>query len=84
MRNRRPLTNCTQGLDLPRTIDIFKLLILTYPRYIDSASRAAVVGVLKTMVQRDEERGGSSGEPNTVKIGMCFLPYLFVIILILP
>ena len=76
--------NYTQGLDLPRTIDVFKLLILTYPRYIDSASRTAVVGVLKTMVQRDEERGRISGELNIVKMGLYYLPYLFVIILILP
>jgi hypothetical protein len=84
MRNRQPLTSRTQGLDLPRTIDVFKLLILTYPRYIDSASRAAVVGVLKTMVQRDEERGRISGEPHIVKMGLFYLQCLFVIILILP
>lgn len=82
MCNRQPLINSTKGLDLPKTIDLFKLLILTYPRYIDSASRTAVVGVLKTMVQRDEERGKTSSEINTVKMGVCYLPHLFVIILI--
>ena len=79
MPNRQPLTNCTQDLDQPRTIDVLKLLILTYPRYIDSVSRDAVVGVLKTMVQRDEERGKSSA-----KLGLCRLRYLFVVVLILP
>ena len=62
---------CTQDLDLARNVDIFKLLILTYPRYIDSASRDAVVRVLKTMIQRDEERGTSSGELKAVNIGLC-------------
>ena len=81
----RPATadNCTQELDLPRTIDIFKLLILTYPRYIDSASRDAVVGVLKAIIQRDEQRGKSSGELNAIKMGLYCLPYLFDIMLIL-
>lgn len=36
------------------------------------------------MVQRDEERGRISGELNIVKMGLYYLLYLFVIILILP
>ena len=84
MRGQQVLMNSTQELDLPRNIEIFKVLILTYPRYIDSMSRDAVVGVLKAMIQRDEERGDSSGDLKAVKIGLCCLPYLFVIMPILP
>ena len=83
VRGQQLLTNRTQELDLPRTIELFKVLILTYPRYIDSMSRDAVVGVLKAMIQRDEERGKSSGELKAVKIGLCCLPY-FVNMLIVP
>jgi hypothetical protein len=37
-------------------LDIFELLIETYPRYVDSASREAVEAVGKELVQRDETR----------------------------
>lgn len=39
---------------------MFELLIQTYPRYADSASREAVQAVGKELVQRDEtgEHGG--------------------------
>jgi hypothetical protein len=37
-------------------LDVFELLIVTYPRYVDSASREAVEAVGKELVQRDETR----------------------------
>jgi hypothetical protein len=40
-------------------LDLFELLIQTYPRYADSASREAVQAVVMKLTQRDEtkERG---------------------------
>jgi hypothetical protein len=35
---------------------VFELLLQTYPRYADSASREAVLTVGKELVQRDEMR----------------------------
>ena len=42
-------------------LDVFELLIETYPRYVDSASREAVVAVGKELVQRDETREKRKG-----------------------
>ncbi|KIK62847.1 hypothetical protein GYMLUDRAFT_242480 [Collybiopsis luxurians FD-317 M1] len=43
-------------LSLSQTLDIFKLLTLTYPRYSDGPSREAVEEVGMILIRRDEER----------------------------
>lgn len=43
-------------MDLAQTMDIFKLLTETYPRYVDAASREAVEAVGLEVVRRDESR----------------------------
>ncbi len=40
-------------LDIQRASDVFDLLIITYPRYIDAVSRDAVLAVLSSLVKRD-------------------------------
>lgn len=42
-------------------LDVFELLIETYPRYVDSASREAVQIIGKELVQRDETRAERRG-----------------------
>jgi hypothetical protein len=42
-------------------LDVFELLIETYPRYVDSASREAVEAVGKELVHRDETREDRQG-----------------------
>jgi hypothetical protein len=45
---------------------VFELLIQTYPRYVDSASREAVQTVVTKLVQRDET--GEHGRGVTEQI----------------
>ena len=40
-------------LDLGQALEVFLILALTYPRYVDSASRLAVLDALRGLVQRD-------------------------------
>ncbi|KAG2121247.1 armadillo-type protein [Suillus clintonianus] len=42
------------GLSLRQTMDVFKLLTQTYPRYVDSLSRDAVEEVGMTLIEKDE------------------------------
>lgn len=57
-------------LNLSQTGDIFKLLTLTYPRYVDAASREAVEAVGIELVRRDELRGRPDGYPDENKLGI--------------
>jgi hypothetical protein len=45
-----------KDLNKAQTLDLFQLLVLTYPRYIDSASRDAVVEVLEALIRHDAAR----------------------------
>jgi hypothetical protein len=47
-------------------LDVFELLIVTYPRYVDSASREAVESVGKELVLRDETREERRGVTEEV------------------
>lgn len=51
-------------------MDIFKLLTLTYPRYVDAQSREAVEAVGVALVRRDQQRGTPHGEPDETKFGV--------------
>ena len=55
---------------MAQVLDIFKLLTQTYPRYVDSLSRAAVEAVGVELVRRDETRGTASGEADERKLGV--------------
>jgi len=57
-------------LSLSQILDIYKLLTLTYPRYMDSGSRDAVKAVGFELVRRDELQGTEAGEQNEVKFGV--------------
>ncbi|KAI0343486.1 ARM repeat-containing protein [Trametopsis cervina] len=57
-------------LTLSQTLDIFKLLTLTYSRYVDVSSREAVEAVGIELVRRDELRGTSEGDPDEIKLGV--------------
>ncbi|EIN06629.1 ARM repeat-containing protein [Punctularia strigosozonata HHB-11173 SS5] len=59
----------TPDLSLSQTLDVFKLLTQTYPRYVDSQSRDAVEAVGMELVRRDEARGVSS-DPSETKFGV--------------
>ena len=48
-------------LSLSQTLDVFKLLTDTYPRYIDSASREAVETLGVEIVRQDEVRDSKLG-----------------------
>ncbi|KAI0316101.1 ARM repeat-containing protein [Amylostereum chailletii] len=50
-----------QDLSLSQTLDIFKLLTYTYPRYVDSASREAVEVVGVELARKDEVREDKLG-----------------------
>ena len=50
-------------LTLPQTVDVFKLLAHTYPRYADAPSREAVELVLVEVVRRDVETKLGVTEP---------------------
>ncbi|KAI6029055.1 armadillo-type protein [Pisolithus microcarpus] len=45
-----------QELDLSQTMDVFKLLTQTYPRYVDAPSREAVEALGMILINRDESR----------------------------
>ena len=49
-------------MSLSQTLDIFKLLTRTYPRYVDTPSREAVEAVGMELVKRDELRSASDDE----------------------
>jgi hypothetical protein len=55
--------------------DLFRLLTMTYPRYIDSVSREAAEGVLKALLTRDISAEGGS-ELGENKIGQLILDWL--------
>lgn len=57
-------------LSLSQTLDIFKLLTLTYSRYVDTPSREAVETVGRELVKRDELRGMPDGEPDESPLGV--------------
>jgi hypothetical protein len=44
-----------------RSLDLFSLLTLTYPRYVDLPSRTAVLTVLRALTHRDKAIGGIEG-----------------------
>ncbi|KAI6101038.1 armadillo-type protein [Pisolithus croceorrhizus] len=46
-----------QELSLSQTMDVFKLLTRTYPRYVDAPSREAVEALGMLLINRDESRG---------------------------
>ncbi|KAI0688462.1 ARM repeat-containing protein [Cytidiella melzeri] len=57
-------------LTLSQTLDVFKLLTLTYPRYVDAGSREAVELVGTELVRRDELRGTPEGDVEEDKLGV--------------
>lgn len=61
---------CTEDLTLSQTLDIFRLLTLTYPRYVDAASREAVELVGTELIRRDELRGTPEGDVDEIKLGV--------------
>ena len=56
------IVNILADLTLSQVLDVFKLLTQTYPRYVDTASRAAVEAVGVELVTRDEVRATTDGE----------------------
>jgi hypothetical protein len=60
----------TIDMNLSQTLDIFKLLTQTYPRYVDTASREAVEAVGMELVKRDELRGSSKSDTEESKLGV--------------
>ncbi|TFK50812.1 ARM repeat-containing protein [Heliocybe sulcata] len=59
-----------EDLSLSQTLDVFQLLTLTYPRYVDQSSREAVEAVGMEIVRRDELRGTPEGKPDESKLGV--------------
>ncbi|TFY63660.1 hypothetical protein EVJ58_g3122 [Rhodofomes roseus] len=57
-------------MTLSQTLDIFKLLTLTYSRYVDAPSREAVEAVGTELVKRDEIRGKPEGELDEKPMGV--------------
>jgi hypothetical protein len=57
-------------MNMSQTLDVFKLLTQTYPRYVDTVSREAVLAVGMALVKRDELRGMSEGDPEEQKLGV--------------
>ncbi|CCA74202.1 hypothetical protein PIIN_08155 [Serendipita indica DSM 11827] len=55
---------------MSQTMDMFKLVIVTLPRYIDAPSRLAALKMAETMVRRDELRGKPEGEADVSKMGV--------------
>lgn len=49
------LSNTSQDLSHSEALDIFKLLIPTYPRYIDQTSREAVEDLIKCLMRRKDK-----------------------------
>ncbi|EGO00628.1 hypothetical protein SERLA73DRAFT_71629 [Serpula lacrymans var. lacrymans S7.3] len=58
------------NLSLSQTMDIFKLLTQTYPRYVDAASREAVEAIGMDIIKRDELRGDPHTSPDECKMGV--------------
>jgi len=54
---------------MSQTMDLFKLVIITLPRYVDAESRNAVLNLAEALVRRDELRGKPEGEPDATKLG---------------
>ncbi|KAG9005891.1 translational activator of GCN4 [Tulasnella sp. JGI-2019a] len=54
-------------LSLSQIMELLGILRLTYPRYVDSPSRDAVLAVLEAFVKRDERR---EGETDAEKLGV--------------
>ena len=52
-------------LDSQCASNVFDLLVITYPRYIDAASRNAVLAVLSSLVRRDAVLAGDSSSSVT-------------------
>lgn len=50
-------------------MDLFKLVIITLPRYVDAPSRDVVLNLAEALVRRDELRGKPEGEPDERKLG---------------
>ncbi|PFH47401.1 hypothetical protein AMATHDRAFT_152123 [Amanita thiersii Skay4041] len=57
-------------LNLSKSLDVFKLLALTYPRYTDAGSREAVEVAGMEMIRRDELRGTPKGAQDEMKLGV--------------
>lgn len=57
-------------LSLEETLEVYKLLTLTYSRYVDAPSREAVEAVGVELVRRDELRGTPEGEPEAKRLGV--------------
>ncbi|KAF8627766.1 hypothetical protein AX17_006131 [Amanita inopinata Kibby_2008] len=57
-------------MTLSQTLDVFKLLTLTYPRYNDSGSREAVEAVGMELIRRDELRETPKGAQDETKLGV--------------
>jgi hypothetical protein len=47
-------------------MDLFKLVIVTLPRYVDAESRDAVLNLAEALVRRDEL---PEGEPDARRLG---------------
>lgn len=62
-------------LKIAQAVDIFHLLTLTYPRYVDSASREAVENTLSCLVTRDSQEGKQS-ELNDNKLALTIIDWL--------
>ena len=60
----------TKDLNLLQILDIFRLLTLTYPRYLDARSREEVEAIGMELIRRDETRGVSGGVPGEAKFGV--------------
>jgi len=50
-------------------MDLFKLVTITLPRYVDAQSRNAALKLVQSLVRRDELRGKPEGEPEATKMG---------------
>ena len=61
---------------LPQTMDVFRLLTLTYPRYTDSGSRDADKAAGIEPVRRDEARGQIEGEAKLGAAEHCTISVL--------
>ncbi|KAG8750793.1 translational activator of GCN4, partial [Serendipita sp. 396] len=57
-------------LSMSQTMDIFGLVRMTLPRYVDNPSREAVMHLSEVLVRRDELRGREGGELDASKMGV--------------
>jgi hypothetical protein len=60
----------TIDLNLSQIMDLFKLLTLTYPRYLDARSREAVEAVGMELIRRDEMHDLTGCAPVEAKFGV--------------